>query len=212
MTTTSLTRQSKYDNIQYNFCANLFEPTNGNLNFVALQYSARVSCILTINTPLISDYKCAEICLSYKQVKVKNARKGTNTNLLLRDNLETDIQNFINICPTLNSYDQTRILVLNDKTLDSSVGDTGIQGMISLEKHDGSHDFLLCPGGAIRQLTEMVGLGVFDCENIKECLDTIIVDMSEIIFEHIIPHSKINLTDSLKEDIIRYLTFFIYYE
>lgn len=212
MSIISLTRQSKYANIHYTFCAEPFIPSIGNLNFVALNYTARIIGRLTINTPLISEYKYAEIIISYKQVKMKNARKGTNTNLLLRDNMENDIQNFINLCPTLRPFDQTRIFVLNDKTLDNSVGDTGIQCIISLEKHDGSHDFLLCPGAAIKQLTEMVGLGVFDCENIKECLDTIIIDMSDMIVEHIIPYSNIQLTDSLKTDIIRYLTFFIYYE
>lgn len=210
--TVSLSKTSKYESIHYTFCANPFIPSFGNLNFIALNYSARIVCRLNINTPLISDYKEAQIIISYKQVKAKNARKGANTNLLLRDDIENDIVDFIKICPTLSNYDQTRILVLNDKTLDSGIGDTGIQGLVSLEKHDGSHDFLLCPGSALKQLTEMVGLGVFDCENIEEVLNSIINELTEMILEHIIPNAHIQLTDALKADIIRYLRFFIYYE
>jgi len=81
-----------------------------------------------------------------------------------------------------------------------------------LEKHDGSHNFFLHPGAAIRDLTEIIGLGIFDCDSIKEVFDAIIFDMYDMVITNIIPPSNIQLTESLKMDILRYLHFFIYYE
>ena len=200
----------KYSNISYVFCANSFEPDKGYLNYALLRHNVRISAILTIREPLLNDYKQAIIMLAYKQVKSKWARRNkqaVNT-VVIRENLEQTLKDYPET--TVNNFTETKILLLNDKALDKNVGDTGIQCLFRFEKHDATSEFMLSPGEALRNLTSMIGLGVFEADSVEDVLEDIISEMLDLTFLHIIPQSGILVTPALREDIMNYLHFCFY--
>lgn len=201
----------KYSTIDYTFCANNFIPGSGYLNHLLLSPTAKIITSIHIKESLVCDYKFATIMLAYKQVKSKKARKSIVDSIILRKELEADITNFITNT-AISDFTETKILLLNDSVLDKDIGDTGLQATFFFEKHDGTHEFMLRPGAGIRNLTSMIGLGVWECDTINEVLDSMIFEMSDLCFQHIIPHSGIVLNDKLKEDIKRYLKFYLYCE
>jgi hypothetical protein len=129
--------------------------------------------------------------------------------MLFRENLNNDILDYLKVAET-TPFTETKILLLNDTVLDKSVGDSGLQCLFVFEKHDGSHEFVLSPGAGIRALTNMIGMGIFECENVDEVLDSLIMELSDLCLTHIIPPSGITLTSKLTEDIKRYLEFYLY--
>lgn len=201
----------KYSNIQYTFTANSFIPENGYLNYLLLKYSASITASLLIKERLLNEYKYAGIMLVYKQVKSKASRKKLPDNMLLRDNLDSNILSYLQTAE-ITPFTETKILLLNDTIADKQIGDSGLQCFFVFEKHDGSHEFILNPGAGIRILTEMIGMGIFECENVNEVLDSLIIELSELCITNIIPPSGITLTNQLKDDIRRYLKFYLYGE
>jgi len=202
-------QSNKYSNIQYNFIANSFIPESGYLNHLLLKYSASITASLLIKEKLLNDYRYASVMLVYKQVKSKASRKKAPENMLFRENLNNDILDYLKVAET-TPFTETKILLLNDTVLDKSVGDSGLQCLFVFEKHDGSHEFVLSPGAGIRALTNMIGMGIFECENVDEVLDSLIMELSDLCLTHIIPPSGITLTSKLTEDIKRYLEFYLY--
>ena len=206
MTTTTLVRKSKkYPDITYDFCASSFEPDKGYLNYVLLRHNVRVSALI-FNQNQISEYKYANIMVAYKTVKSRQARKQKIESLLYRETIDTDISTILQT-KNFKNFAETKILLLNDILLDKFVGDAGLQIMFRFEKHDGTSEFFLSPGSAIKQLTDVIGFSIFEAESVDAVLSDITCELLDLIYTEILPNSKIMTTDKLKEDISKYLTF-----
>ena len=209
---TTLKKQSElYSNISYNVWADSFKPDKGYLNYTLLKHNVRISTYIDIKESLINDYKHGIIMLAYKSVNSKRARTSKQSTIITRTNLTTQLLEYKKVMDD-TAFAENKILLLNDEIQDTTLGDNGIQCLFRFEKHDQTNEFFLNPGAALRNLTDMIGLGVFECESINEVLDNIIFEMVELFFNEIMPNIKLSNTISLKEDITRYLQFCIYGE
>ena len=193
---------SKYSNITYKVFSNSFEPRNGFLEYVLLQYNIQVTAILEIKNSMLNDYSCAKAILAYKYVKNKRQRRKSSH--LKRKDLEAQIIKY-KLVMSDEFYAESKILVLNDTILDADIGDNGIQCMFVFERHDKSHETYLNPGAALTRLTEMIGLSVFEAEDINEVLNNMINEMTDLFMVEVIPNTKLQNTPALRSDVLRYL-------
>ena len=109
-------------------------------------------------------------------------------------------------------FEECKPLLLNalDSKEDKLVGDSGIQLMFRFVDFSGSSQFFLHAGGAIERLESSVGLCFFDAVSVETVLDTIILDMSLLFLEHILPWSKLESSPQLLLDIQKYIRFSLY--
>lgn len=210
----------KYSNIAYSVYVNSFSPEQGTLNYALLRNNVNVSCVISVKDSLLDDYEFAFITLAYKQVKTKSKRYKallssplTHSNVLYRDNLNELIEKYK---PSVSeeNHSECRALLLNaiKHPVDSKIGDTGIQCMFRFQRFDGTSEYVLSPGGPLRNLASIIGLSVFEAQSIEEVLDTIILDMVALFSLHVLPQSGLAITPELDEDIKRYLRFSFYGE
>lgn len=210
-----------YENISYSVYVNSFKPEPGTLNYSLLRHNVNVSCVISVSSSMLNDYEFAVITLAYKQVKTKSKRYKllltdpvAKSNVLYRGNLQNLINQYKATLTTTDDFFEGRALLLNDltSTIDQKVGDTGIQCLFRFQKFDGTSEYVLLPGGPLRKLSSVIGLSVFSAVSIEEVLNNIIIEMSSLVSQYILPHSGLCVSSSLNDDIQRYLRFCFYGE
>lgn len=208
-----------YNNIAYSVYINSMAPEAGTLDYALLRNNVNVSCSISVKESLLDDHEFAIITLAYKQVKSKSKRYKSvlaspdASNVLYRQNLDGLIKTYKTVMDE-SDYSQGKALLLNSLTssVDSKIGDTGLQCMFRFQRFDGSSQFILSPGGPLRNLSTIVGLSVFEASSVEEVLDIIILEMANLISEEVLPKSGLEVTPDLQDDIIRYLRFSFYGE
>lgn len=212
-------RSSKYTNVSYLVDIKKESVSSGSFGSILLGSSSTIEATIRVVDAMLDDYEYAIITIGYRQVasKVKRYKPRledpNNSSVLYRKDLDTLLNTYKTVS-SKQSYDDSKPLLLNnlDSKVDDLVGDTGIQTMFRFVKFDGTSDFMLCPGAPLTQLSTTIGLSIFEASSIEEVLDDIILTMSTLLVDNILPSSKLELTPELLVDIQKYLRFSFYGE
>ena len=207
-------QSEKYKNISYTTFIRNLEPESGQLGHdIILAPMAYVSCSIKVKDTTFDDCATISIVLAYKQVvsQIKRSKKALASMEKCSVFYRHDLENLISVYEKpLEAFDESKPLLLNDIVKDKAVGDAAVQALFQFEKIDGTSRFVLCPGGPYEQLSSTIGMSIFEASSIEEVLDSIIFNMSNLFIDNIIPHTKIQSTPALLDDIRRYLHFHFY--
>ena len=206
-------QSDKYKHICYSTFIGRTEPAVGLLSHVILTPMATVQCNINIKGIVLDNYDNITITVALKQVSTKTKRtkralaNPDKSNVFYRANLDTLISNYF--VPT-EYFEYSKPLLLNDLISDKNTGDTAIQVLFHFGKADGTNDFFLCPGSPRDELSMTIGLSIFEANSIEEVLDSIILTMSNLLVDNVLPSYNIDTSNNILDDIRRYLHFHFY--